>query len=228
VAKILVTNDDGIDAPGLALLAELAADFGEAMVAAPAEQHSQQGHRLTTNAPIAVEQVRRGWFRVQGTPADCVRLGLWELCPDADWVFAGVNDGGNLGADIYCSGTVAAAREAALLGRSGLAISQYVVRSRPLDWEGSRRRARAALRFVLEQPQDGRGYWNINLPHPENGADGFAPALCPVDPSPFDVRFERREGGYFYCGNYHRRPRVPDSDVDWCFRGGIAVSRLRL
>lgn len=226
--KILVTNDDGIEAPGLALLAELAAELGEAVVAAPAEQHSQQGHRLTTNAPIAVERVRDGWFRVHGTPADCVRLGLWELCPDTDWVFAGVNEGGNLGADIYCSGTVAAAREAALLGRPGLAISQYLVRSRPLDGDGMRRRARAALRFVLGQPQEERGYWNINLPHPENGAEASAPAVCPVDPSPFDVRFERRADGYFYCGNYHRRPRVPDSDVDWCFRGGISVSRLRL
>ncbi len=223
-----MTNDDGMDAPGLALLAELAAEFGDVVVVAPAEQHSQQGHRLTTNASIAVEQVRGGWFRVRGAPADCVRLGFWELCPDADWVFAGVNEGGNLGADVYCSGTVAAAREAALLGRPGLAISQYIVRSRPLDWDGARRRARAAIRFVLAQPPEPRAYWNVNLPHPENGAEDSAPALCPVDPSPFDVRFERREDGYRYCGNYHRRPRVPDSDVDWCFRGGISVSRLRL
>ena len=109
--KILLTNDDGIDAPGLEALAAAARCLaGEVVVVAPAEPHSGCGHRVTTDRPLAVAEIAAGWYRVSGTQADCVRLALGRLVPDAALVISGINAGGNLGADIHLSGTVAAAR----------------------------------------------------------------------------------------------------------------------
>ena len=112
--RILLTNDDGIDAPGLAALRDAAAVLGgDLVVVAPAECHSGCGHRVTTDRAIRVEELARGRFRVGGTPADCVRIAVAQLVPDAALVLSGINAGGNLGADVHHSGTVAAAREAA-------------------------------------------------------------------------------------------------------------------
>ena len=87
-----------------------------------------------------------GCWAIDGTPADCVRVGLAKLTPDVAWVLSGMNHGGNLGADVYHSGTVAAVREAALHGRPGIAISQYRKRNVEIDWE----RARRWMGMVLE------------------------------------------------------------------------------
>src|SRR5262249_57858395 len=121
--KLLLTNDDGVFAPGLEALAEAAAELGEVLVVAPASHLSGCGHRVTTHGPIRVEQVAPGRVAVDGTPGDCVRVALHDLMPDADWVLSGINHGGNLGADVHHSGTVAAAREAVLHGRPAIALS---------------------------------------------------------------------------------------------------------
>ena len=109
--RVLVTNDDGIDAPGIASLANLVADLGKTTVVAPAEPQSGIGHQVTAYDPIRVEQDSDTCYRVHGTPADCSRIGLTEIVPDADWVIAGINHGGNLG-----SGSVRARRLLARLG----------------------------------------------------------------------------------------------------------------
>jgi 5'-nucleotidase len=123
--KVLLTNDDCIDAPGLAALTDAAADFGTIAVVAPLHAHSGCSHRVTTQEPILVEPRGDNRAAVVGTPADCVRVALHRCCPDFDWVLAGVNAGGNLGADVYLSGTVSAVREAVLHGRPGIAFSCY-------------------------------------------------------------------------------------------------------
>ena len=120
--RFLLTNDDGIDAPGLQALYDAASQLGEVTVAAPTLVHSGCGHRVTTDAPFAVEEMGTGRFAVAGTPADCVRVALHDLAPRVDWVLSGVNAGGNLGADVYHSGTVAAVREAVLHGVPGVAL----------------------------------------------------------------------------------------------------------
>ena len=110
--KLIVTNDDGIDAEGLQTLVHLASRWGEVVVVAPAEPQSGIGHQLTTDRPIRVDKLTEERYRVWGTPADCSRLALNCLASDGDWVLSGINHGGNLGVDVYESGTVAAAREA--------------------------------------------------------------------------------------------------------------------
>lgn len=223
--KIVVTNDDGIDAPGLASLLTVAERFGEVYVVAPAEEHSAGGHRVTVKGTIRVEQLSRTRFRVHGTPAACARLALTELVPSAGWLLSGINEGGNLGADVYMSGTVAAAREAALLGCGAVALSQYVRRTLPLDWHVAERRTELVLARLLTSAAQPGVYWNVNLPHVEGDAELVD---CPLDPSAMHVQYRREGDGYVYGGSYHERPRRAGTDVEICFGGAITLTALSL
>ena len=225
--RILLTNDDGWDAPGLAALKAAAAEFGEIRVLAPLDPHSYAGHRVTTDAALHIAESAPGEFTLSGTPADCVRVALTTLFPDVNLVLAGINRGGNLGADIFTSGTVAAAREAALLGRPAVAVSQYIRRGVEVDWNRSREHACFILRHLLAEARDPKSYWNVNLPHMDGGA---VPGVihCEPDNEPLDVRFRREGDRVHYAGSYPARPRTPGRDVENCFGGSITVSKLRL
>ena len=225
--KLLLTNDDGIDAPGLEALERTVREWGDVIVVAPAEVQSGVGHKLTTDRPIAVDRIAAGRYSVQASPADCVRIGLTEIAPDASWVLSGVNRGANLGADVYTSGTVAAAREAALLGCRSLAISQYVAKGQPVDWEVAHRRAAPVLRRLLARELARGEFWNVNLPHPPT--DGAVElAYCALDTGPLGVAYRKEEGAFVYEAVYHQRPRQPGRDVDVCLGGRVAVTKLVL
>jgi 5'-nucleotidase len=225
---LILTNDDGIDAPGLAALGKAAEGLGHRRVIAPAGPWSGRGHAVTTDGPFRIVGGSDGRFAVEGTPADCVRVGLHHLAPDAEWILAGINAGGNLGADVYHSGTVAAAREAVLHGRPAIALSHYIARGRAIDWDRAARWAAAVLRELLARPWEPGSFWNVNLPHPEPGAADPPIVECPLDPSPLPLRFQVEGDLVRYSGIYQDRARRPSTDVDVCFRGGIAVSRIRL
>src|SRR5579884_722134 len=158
---LLLTNDDGIDAPGLAALEEAARSFGTLHVVAPAEGQSGCGHRVTTGSGVRVRHHAADRVAVHGTPGDCVRLAL-RLLPPPAWVLAGVNAGGNLGADVHYSGTVAAVREAALHGLPGVAVSQYRRKGLDFDWPRAARMAATALRELLARPWTPGTFWNVN------------------------------------------------------------------
>src|SRR5947207_7711855 len=167
--KLLRTNDDGIHAPGLRALFEAARQLGEAVVVAPADALSGCSHRVTTSGPLCIERPAPGRYAVAGTPADCVRVGLHTLAPDAAWVLSGVNAGGNLGADVWHSGTVAAVREAVLHGRPGIALSQYHRKGLDHDWERAAAWVLPLIRDLVGRPWKPGTFWNINLPHLEPG-----------------------------------------------------------
>lgn len=224
--KIILTNDDGIDAPGLSALRNVCAGWGETVIVAPAECHSSMSHRVTTTELIQVTEESKTRFRVQGTPADCTRLALKCLVPDATWVISGINRGGNLGADTYMSGTVAAAREAALMGVPAIAISHYVAKGRGVNWAAAEPRAALAIAHAMAHPPRAGQFWNINLPHPGDDAAACELSLCPLDYGPLSVRFENTGSGYRYCGQYHERPAVPGHDVAECFGGKIAATLI--
>lgn len=225
--QILVTNDDGWDAPGLAALKALAAQFGDVHVVAPRDPHSYAGHRVTTDAPLVLSSTAPAEYHLSGTPADCVRVALTAMPVSFDWVLSGINRGGNLGVDIYSSGTVAAAREAAFLGKPSIAISQYIRRTLPLDWSESARLAAPSIERLLRQTRQAKEYWNINLPHLEPGA--AAPELeCVPDDEPLDVQFRREGDQLAFSGSYIARPRTAGRDVELCFGGAVTISRLRV
>src|ERR1043166_3476254 len=118
--KFLVTNDDGIDAEGLAALVEAAALCGDVICVAPDSHYSGCGHRVTTDRPLKLSRAGDDRWALDGTPADWVRVALAHVVPDVDWVLSGINHGGNLGVDVFHSGTVAAVREAALHGKRAI------------------------------------------------------------------------------------------------------------
>jgi 5'-nucleotidase len=122
--NILVTNDDGILAPGLALLAEVCREVGTVTVVAPDREQSGTSHSLTLHRPLRPARRPDGAWQIDGTPTDCVMLALQALMPEApDFVFSGVNHGPNMGEDVLYSGTVSAAMEAVTLGVPGIGIS---------------------------------------------------------------------------------------------------------
>jgi 5'-nucleotidase len=122
--NILVTNDDGILAPGLSLLADVCREVGTVTVVAPDREQSGTSHSLTLHRPLRPQRRPDGAWQIDGTPTDCVMLALQALMPDGpDFVFSGVNHGPNMGEDVLYSGTVSAAMEAVTLGVPGIGIS---------------------------------------------------------------------------------------------------------
>src|SRR5262249_19022425 len=213
--KLLLTNDDGIEAPGLAAVHASAAQLGGRVGVAPADAQSGCSHQVTTDQPLRVEERRPGWFAVSGTPADCVRVGLLRLVPDADWVLSGINAGGNLGADVHYSGTVAAVREAVLHGWPGAAFSQYRKRGLAVDWDRAANWVAAQLRVLLARPWRRGTFWNVNLPHLQPEAPDPEAVVCRLDPTPLPLSYRHEEGGLLhYDGDYHSRQHESGTDVD--------------
>ena len=243
---VLLTNDDGIDAPGLAALEAACRTWAcRVLVVAPKEPHSGCGHRVTTDRALVLEQVGPDRFHVDGTPADCVRLALTTLLrspadnpgsgggdrPVVDWVFSGINAGGNLGVDIHHSGTVAAAREAALHGVPSLAASHYHRREEPIDWDRAAAWMAEVLVDVVPMPLESGEFWNVNFPHPLGaGTAAVRPPVveCRIDPSPLPLGYTSEPEGWRYRSRYQERQRVPDGDVAACFGGAISLSRGRV
>ena len=152
--KLLLSNDDGIDAPGLKALLSAARMLGDPVVVAPAEPQSGVSHAVTAHGPVRIEPRGEKRFAVYGTPADCARVGLLRLVPNAKWVLSGINHGGNLGADVHYSGTVAAVREAVLHGWPGAAVSQYRRKGMEFDWERAANWVARVLADLLARPTE--------------------------------------------------------------------------
>lgn len=227
--NFLLTNDDGIDAPGLQALESavglICGGEYECVVAAPYRGFSGCGH-LVNYTPIQVDNVAPGRFRVHAAPADCARLGLLEIAPETTCVLSGINEGGNLGVDIWMSGTVAAVREAGWLKTPGIAISQYCRRERERDWEKSARMAALVLEKLLSEPL-GNFFYNVNLPDVDTKAESLEIAETFVEPQHIPISYRQEDDGSFhYTGDYRGRPRTPGSDVDICFGGNISVTKI--
>jgi 5'-nucleotidase len=227
--KLLLTNDDGADAPGMTALRDIAATMGDVIVSAPAEAMSGCSHSATTDRPIRVVDRSPSFHVVEGTPADCVRVALHRFAGELDWVLSGVNDGGNLGVDVYHSGTVAAVREAGLRGVPGIAISHY--HNRPLvgdDWKRAARWGKPLVRQLMARAWIKGTYWNINFPSLDPGADDPQVVFCPLDPSPLLLDFKQDAEMFRYNGRYSHRERLPGTDVDVCFGGAISVTQVSI
>lgn len=166
--RILICNDDGIYSPGIAALARIATRFGDVRVVAPDVEQSSMGHAITHARPLtyrrtALEGIEA--FRVNGTPADCVALGVhhWQ---DVDVVLSGINLGPNLGNSMWHSGTLAAAKQAALLGLRGIALSTPVADGDP-DFGALEEYVERVLKLLL--PDEALRLVNVNLPPAPQG-----------------------------------------------------------
>ncbi len=227
---LILTNDDGIDAPGIQALKTVVKDlFSEpSVVVAPQGHLSGCGHQVTTIHPINVQKRSEFAYAVGGTPADCTRLALTEFCSDVNWVFSGINAGGNLGIDMYISGTVAAVREAAMHGVNAIAISHYIKREIPLNWDLAIQFTSRVLEKLCTLPLEPGSFWNVNLPHLESNSPQPEIIFCQPCRQPLPVAYRRDGEDYYYTGRYADRPQTPGSDVEVCFQGNIAVTQLKV
>ena len=200
--KILITNDDGIFAPGIYALWEAMREIGDVTVVAPDTEKSAVGHAITITDPIRVERIHRlnGFegFAVKGTPADCVKIAgrsLMKTPPDI--VVSGINSGANVGSNIIYSGTVSAATEGTILGIPSIAISLNSIKGG--DMSASKKVAIKMVTKVIEKGLPDGILLNVNVPNiPENNIQGYK--ITKQGKLVFKDRFEKREDprGKFY------------------------------
>ncbi len=162
--KILVTNDDGIHAPGILSLAEALRKVGEVAVVAPDRERSAVGHALTLHHPLRALQMGPDVFAVDGTPTDCVNLGIHNLLSfKPDIVVSGINRGANLGDDVTYSGTVAAAMEATLMGIPAFAVS-LATQGMGMHYDSAAEFAARLARQIHEKGLPNDTFLNVNVP----------------------------------------------------------------
>src|SRR4051812_19758817 len=169
--NILLTNDDGIYAPGLRAMRHELLKLGSVVVVAPATEQSAAGHSVTLLNPLLVSEVFEddgktfvGWA-VEGRPADCVKLALLELLPDPpDVVISGLNAGSNAGINVLYSGTVAAAIEGAFFHRTSIAVSLEYAKPKPPDFARAAGHARRVVEQILAHKPAAGSLFNVNIP----------------------------------------------------------------
>ena len=196
--RVLLTNDDGIRAPGIAAMWRALKEWADVVVVAPETHQSATGHGVTLREPLMTAEVdgegdMRG-IAVEGRPADCVKLALSKLYAEADLVVSGINMGANSGINVFYSGTVAAAVEGAFLGRKAIAVSQYLKRGVETDYDWSATLAMRVIKPLVDGGGVGAGeVVSINLPAVAAGEEPAGVVTVPQCVRPMDDEFERRE-----------------------------------
>ncbi len=232
--QILLVNDDGIHAPGLFAMYRVLREMGDVEVVAPQVEQSGMSHRITYLHPMMVQEVQKdgqhfGWA-VDGSPADCTKLGVVEFCErEPDLIVSGINSGSNVGINVLYSGTVAAAIEGALFGITSFALS--LSQGTPPDYDATAQHAGRLIHQILDRiPEKGR-LWTINYPDttPE-GPRGvrFAPMGVRRPADAVEKRIDPRGRPYYWSGidppsQAHREEETDVGDVD---QGYVAVTPL--
>lgn len=225
--RLLLSNDDGVEAAGLLALAEGLQDEHEVWVVAPASERSAMSHSLTMHKPLRVRRMGERRWSVSGTPADCVYIGLHQLMAQAkpDLVLSGVNYGSNLGSDVHYSGTVAAAREACLAGFPSIALSLHYRPLAPgladpddetLHWTTAVSVARQVIAGWMAATPPPRVFLNVNIPNvPPDKLRGVR--ACRLGERVYEIvvdeRLDPRGRPYVWIGGPHVRFGT-ESDTD--------------
>lgn len=165
---ILVTNDDGVHSPGLISLFDAMKHLGDAYIVAPDRERSAVSHALTMHKPLRVEELRDHVFSINGTPTDCVAIGMNKILRERPaFIVSGINKGANLGDDITYSGTVSAAIESTIMGIPAFAISLVITKQDPLplNFEPSARIALEIGKYILEHSLPYDTLLNVNVPN---------------------------------------------------------------
>lgn len=217
--RILITNDDGIDAPGIKIMQAIAAEISDDIwTVAPADNQSGAGHRFSLGTELSLKEHAPNTFSVTGTPADCVVVGCTHVLVDRkpDIVLSGVNQGQNLGDIIHCSGTMAGAREGALQGAIGIGMSQAIdfEREHDVDWQSAAAFGAEMTREIIAGHDSGDVYYNINFPRAEPNK---IPSVRVVPHqrftvSPFKYYASRNEGKFFVTIPETPQPLHADHD----------------
>jgi 5'-nucleotidase len=236
--RILVTNDDGIHSPGLALLERVAREVSDDVwVIAPETDQSGVAHSLSLNDPLRLRAISERRFAVKGTPTDCVILGTRHIMQEGqpDLVLSGVNRGANVAEDVTYSGTIAAAMEGTILGIRSIALSQsYGVSGREgIKWHCAEHHAARLIRRLVEQEMEPGTLLNVNFPDCEpDEVAGVAISVQGRRDNQFlniDARVDGRGNPYFWIG-FAKSTQEPGhgSDLEALIQRKISVTPLRL
>ena len=236
--KILLTNDDGIYAPGLRALRKELQQLGQVTVVAPATEQSAAGHSITLLTPLLVQEVFNedrsdfiGWA-VEGRPADCVKLALQELLPEKpDLIVSGLNAGSNAGINVIYSGTVAAAVEGAFYHITSIATSLEFTKAQPLDFPAAAIIARKVVAQIIARKPAAGSLFNVNIPPLERGPVRGV-RVVPQNVSPYREHFDRRTNPrgrvYFWAlPELHGPEPHPDTDATMLEEGFVTVTPLQ-
>ena len=235
--RILLTNDDGVYAPGLRALRKELKKLGDVLVVAPATEQSAVGHSITLLTPLLVQDVLdeddqpMGWA-VEGRPADCVKLALLELLPwSPDLVVSGLNAGSNAGINVLYSGTVAAAIEGSFFQCTSIAVSLEYTKPKPLNFPLAAGIARRVIEQIMAQQPPSGSLFNVNIPSLERGPiRGVRVVRQNVAPyrETYDRRVDPRGRVYFWTNPGLTCPEPhPDTDVTAMAEGFITVTPLQ-
>ena len=238
VGRILVTNDDGINAPGLEILEEVAASLSDDVwTVAPENEQSGASHSLTLSEPLRARQITERRFAVRGTPTDCVMMGVRHLLDGdrPDLVLSGVNRGQNLAEDVNYSGTVAGAAEGTTLGIPSIALSQAFNIHNPGEpaFDTARKNAGWVIRDLLEAGWAPGILLNVNFPDlPDSDDLEIAVTKQGRRDQSANIIEERRDPrgiSYYWIGFRRERPSTPaGSDLKSIYDGKISVTPLHL
>lgn len=233
--RILVTNDDGIYAPGLAALAEAVSVFGETRIVAPLAEQSGVSHSITYLTPLLARVIEKDGrvfgHAVAGSPADCVKLAVLELCSERpDLVVSGINSGSNSGIDVLYSGTVAAAIEGAFFGIPAIAVS--LTTDAAPDYPKATRLARALIGQILDRKPRPGSLWNVNLPDSRPGwpvGVRTVPISLARDRDVMIRRVDPRGRTYYWpdVDDTAETPHHPDTDVEALAEGYATITPLQ-
>jgi 5'-nucleotidase len=227
--RILVTNDDGILAPGLRVLAENLAPLGTVHVVAPSAERSGSAQALSVRKRVFWEQVAEHEWAVEGTPTDAVILAICHLFPEPpDIVISGINRGGNMGENIHYSGTVGAAREAAIHHIPSLAVS-VAHRGRDFDYDVAARCAREFAAILLREGLPPGIMLNVNVPNPWKGGIRATRQSPKITRNVLDMGQDDDGRDFFVLHEQQFITDVsPDTDYAAIFDGAISVTPLIL
>ncbi len=231
--KILLTNDDGINAPGIAALADIFSEIAELYIVAPIFEMSAMGHAITISDPLKVTEIFKdgvhfGWG-IGGTPADCVKLAInGSLVPRPDLVISGINQGANVGLDIIYSGTVSAAYEGTILDIPAMAISLDSFTQK--DFTAAARVAKKMAIKILKEGLDSGTLLNVNVP--EGEYETFKDFLITRQGNgTYEEVLERREDPrkrvyYWLSGTRLYKNRDPDLDENAVRDGYVSITPI--
>ncbi|TWU04969.1 5'/3'-nucleotidase SurE [Stieleria varia] len=233
--RILLTNDDGVFAPGLAALEQQLRHLGEVVVIAPATEQSGVSHSITYLTPLVCKSIHREgrhWaWAVEGSPADCVKLAITELLRDdpVDLVVSGINNGLNAGINVLYSGTVAAAIEGAFFGVTSVAVSlEY---DPDADFQSAAVIARNVISGLIRQPSAAGGLFNLNVPTAATVTPNDL-KIVPTGLAQYGRRYEKRQdpGGRNYYWALWEEPAEPpqeNTDLTELRQGNVTLTPLQ-
>ncbi len=228
MTRILVTNDDGVYSEGIKLLARALADLGEVVVVAPDREQSATGHSLTLDRPLRMQRLEENTYSVDGTPTDCVNLGVLWLLKERppDLVVSGINFGVNLGDDVTYSGTVSATFEGTLLGIPSLAFSQEVAEH--FSFEPAAVFARQLIASLLDAPLPSDLLLNVNVPANEIRGIDFTRLGRRVYKQSVIEKVDPRGRKYFWIAGTPEWQQDEGTDHEAVAAGRISVTPLHL